>query len=75
MEFDQLVDASGLSCPLPLLRAKKAIAAMAAGSVIKILATDPGSIHDFEAFSNATGHVLLSSGQEDGRFVFLLRKV
>ena len=71
---DQELDASGLNCPLPILRAKKAIAAMDAGQTLKIIATDPGSVKDFEAFCKQTGNELMSSGEEDGKFVFQIKK-
>ena len=71
---DSELDASGLNCPLPILRAKKAIAAMDAGQTLKIIATDPGSVKDFEAFCKQTGNELLSSGEEDGKFVFEIKK-
>lgn len=72
--FDQELDARGLNCPLPILRAKKSIAALGAGQVLRIVATDPGSVKDFEAFCKQTGNVLLSSVQSDGAFEFLIRK-
>jgi len=71
---DQELDASGLNCPLPILRAKKAIAGMESGQVLRIIATDPGSVKDFEAFAKQTGNELLESGEEGGKFVFLLKK-
>jgi tRNA 2-thiouridine synthesizing protein A len=71
---DRELDARGLNCPLPILRAKKALNDMSAGQVLKILATDPGSVRDFQAFARQTGHQLLSSGEAAGEFVFLLRK-
>jgi tRNA 2-thiouridine synthesizing protein A len=71
---DQELDASGLNCPLPILRAKKAISAMDAGQTLKIIATDPGSVKDFEAFCKQTGNELLSSGEEGGKFVFEIKK-
>ena len=73
-DFDQELDASGLNCPLPILRAKKAIAGMDSGQVLRIIATDPGSVKDFEAFAKQTGNELLESGEEGGKFVFLLKK-
>jgi tRNA 2-thiouridine synthesizing protein A len=73
-DFDSELDASGLNCPLPILRAKKAIAAMDAGQTLKIIATDPGSVKDFEAFCKQTGNELVSSGEEDGKFVFAIKK-
>lgn len=72
--FDQELDARGLNCPLPILRAKKSIAALGAGQVLRIVATDPGSVKDFEAFCKQTGNTLMSSGQSDGAFEFLIRK-
>ena len=74
MDIDQVLDASGLNCPLPLLRAKKTLAGMSAGQLVKILATDPGAARDFEVFAKQTGHELLESGEEDGKFKFILRK-
>lgn len=73
-KFDQELDACGLNCPLPILRAKKSLAAMASGQVLHIIATDPGAVKDFEAFSKQTGNALLESREEDGRFYFLLKK-
>ena len=72
--FDQELDASGLNCPLPILRAKKSLAAMEAGQVLRIVATDPGSVKDFEAFAKQTGNELLESGEESGKFTFLMKK-
>jgi len=72
--FDQELDASGLNCPLPILRAKKSLAAMEAGQVLRIVATDPGSVKDFEAFAKQTGNELLESGQDGGKFTFLMKK-
>ena len=73
-DFDSELDASGLNCPLPILRAKKAIAALDAGQTLRIIATDPGSVKDFEAFCKQTGNELKSSGEEDGKFVFMIQK-
>ena len=73
-DFDSELDASGLNCPLPILRAKKAISALDAGKTLKIIATDPGSVKDFEAFCKQTGNELVSSGEEDGKFVFAIKK-
>ena len=73
-DFDQELDASGLNCPLPILRAKKAIAGLESGQVLRIVATDPGSVKDFEAFAKQTGNELLESGEEDGKFVFMMKK-
>lgn len=74
MDFHQELDARGLNCPLPILRTKKSLAALAAGQVLKVVATDPGSVKDMQAFANQTGNVLTASGETDGEFVFYLRK-
>jgi len=73
-DFDQELDASGLNCPLPILRAKKALAALESGQVLHIIATDPGAIKDFEAFSKQTGNELLESREDGGKFYFLIKK-
>lgn len=72
--FDQELDASGLNCPLPILRAKKSLATLSAGQVLRIVATDPGSVKDFDAFAKQTGNTLMASGQEGGKYVFLIKK-
>ena len=74
MNFDKELDAKGLSCPLPVLRTKKALNELESGQVLKILATDPGSVNDMQAFSRQTGHALLSSSEEGGAFVFYMKK-
>ena len=68
------LDARGLNCPLPILRAKKAIAAMGDGEILEITATDPGSVRDLDSFCSQTGNQLLSSESADGVFVFRIRK-
>ena len=73
-DFDQELDASGLNCPLPILRAKKALAGMDTGKVLHIIATDPGSVKDFEAFARQTGNQLMESKEEGGKFLFLIKK-
>ncbi len=74
MNFDREVDASGLACPLPILRAKKALSEINTGQVLRVIATDPGSVQDFEAFARQTGNELLQSDTvEDGVFEFFLR--
>jgi len=70
----QELDARGLNCPLPILRAKKAINGMQHGQVLRIRATDPGSVKDFDAFCKATGNELVSSEQDGGEYVFQIRK-
>ena len=71
---DQVLDAKGLNCPLPILRAKKALAGMGTGSTLEILATDPGSIKDFEAFCRTTGNELVEQGNDGKIFRFVIRK-
>ncbi len=72
--FDTELDASGLNCPLPILRAKKSLAGMQAGQILHIIATDPGSVKDFEAFAKQTGNALMESKEEGGKFYFLIKK-
>jgi tRNA 2-thiouridine synthesizing protein A len=72
--FDTELDASGLNCPLPILRAKKALGGMSAGQVLHIIATDPGAVKDFEAFAKQTGNELTDSREEGGKFYFLMKK-
>ncbi|MGI9305595.1 MAG: sulfurtransferase TusA family protein [Gammaproteobacteria bacterium] len=73
-EYHQELDASGLNCPLPILRAKKSLSAMSSGEILRVVATDPGSVKDFDAFAKQTGNELLASSEENDRFVFLLKK-
>ena len=68
------LDASGLNCPLPILRTKKAIAMLASGEVLEVTSTDPGSVKDLDSFCSQTGNVMLSSEAADGAFVFRIRK-
>ena len=70
---DQTLDAKGLNCPLPILRAKKALSTMAPGTTLEILATDPGAVKDFQAFCRTTGHELLESTTEGNVFRFVLK--
>lgn len=69
-----VLDARGLNCPLPILRAKKALGELSAGRVLKVLSTDPGSVNDFASFCNQTGHALLSSREASGCYEFQIRK-
>jgi tRNA 2-thiouridine synthesizing protein A len=73
MEFDKELDARGLNCPLPILRAKKALADMQSGQVLKIVATDPGSVKDFQAFCKQTGHTLLNQSEAEKVYTFLMK--
>jgi tRNA 2-thiouridine synthesizing protein A len=74
MQFDRELDARGLNCPLPILRTKKSLNDMVSGQVIKVLATDPGSVRDFQAFSRQTGNELLATEMAGSEFAFYLRK-
>ena len=75
MQPDVQLDLSGLNCPLPSLRAKKALAGLQSGQVLSVIATDPGAPRDFEAFCRQTGNVLLSSlTDDDGRFLLSIRR-
>lgn len=74
IEVSKELDARGLNCPMPLLKAKQALNAMEAGEVLKVEATDPGSERDFASFANLAGHELLFSGQESGTYTYILRK-
>jgi tRNA 2-thiouridine synthesizing protein A len=74
MSFDQELDVRNLGCPLPILRTKKSLAAMTSGQLLKVVATDKGSVKDMQAFANQTGNELLSSSEANGEFVFLIRK-
>ena len=69
-----LLDAKGLLCPLPVLKARKALKEVPPGGVLRVLATDPGAVKDFEAFCKTTGSELLASEERDGAFVFDIRK-
>ena len=72
--MDAQLDATGLNCPLPILRAKKTLAGLESGQVLEVLATDPGSVKDFDAFCNQTGNTLVESAEADGKFKFLFKK-
>jgi tRNA 2-thiouridine synthesizing protein A len=74
VDFDKELDARRLSCPLPILKTKKSLNELASGQVLKVVATDPGSVKDFDAFANQTGHALLSSTQQDKEFIFYMKK-
>ena len=70
----QELDARGLNCPLPILRAKKALNGLQQGEILSVRATDPGSVKDFDAFCKQTGNELVSSLQDSGEYVFQIRK-
>jgi tRNA 2-thiouridine synthesizing protein A len=73
LDFDKELDARGLNCPLPILRTKKSLSDMERGQVLKVLATDPGAVKDFQAFAKQTGHLLLDSSQSSNEFIFFLQ--
>ena len=74
LSADHKLDTSGLTCPIPILKAKKALASLPAGATLEILATDPAAPKDFEAFCRATGHVLLESRMVGASYVFVIRR-
>ena len=74
MSDPQLLDVKGLNCPMPLLKAKQALNALAPRAQLKVLATDPGSVRDFEVFSQQSGHSLLESRQEGDTYIYVLQK-
>ncbi|HEX2603699.1 MAG TPA: sulfurtransferase TusA family protein [Oxalicibacterium sp.] len=74
MQFARELDARGLNCPLPILKTKKALAEMASGEVLRVQATDPGSVRDFQAFAKQTGNELVSQSQEDTVFTFFMKR-
>jgi tRNA 2-thiouridine synthesizing protein A len=74
MNFDKELDARGLNCPLPILRAKKALGELTTGQVLRIVATDPGSVKDFEAFAKQTGNAIVEQSASNKEFTFFLRK-
>ncbi|MBI1398109.1 MAG: hypothetical protein GC151_19220 [Betaproteobacteria bacterium] len=74
VRHDFELDARGLNCPLPILRTKKALNGMTSGQILKVMATDPGSVRDFQAFSKQTGNALVDMSEASGEFLFLLRK-
>lgn len=74
LSADREVDARGLNCPLPILRAKKALADMNRGAILKVIATDPGSMRDFQAFARQTGNELLAQQTVDKEFIHFLKR-
>jgi len=71
---DQVLDAQGLNCPLPILKAKKALNSMDGGSTLEVLSTDPGSVADFSAFCRTTGNELVEQSEDGGIYKYLIRK-
>ena len=74
MNFDKELNARGLSCPLPIVKTKKALADMATGQVLKVISTDVGSVKDMQAFADQTGNTLVSTAEENGEFIFFMKK-
>ena len=74
MEFNQEFDASGSTCPLPIIKTKKALALLTCGQVLRVVSTDPGSVHDMSALAEQSGNALLMQARESSKFVFYLRK-
>jgi tRNA 2-thiouridine synthesizing protein A len=74
MNFNKEFDASGLSCPLPIVKTKKALVDMESGQVLKVISTDCGSVKDMQAFADQTGNSLLSTTEEGGKYIFMMKK-
>jgi tRNA 2-thiouridine synthesizing protein A len=71
---DQTLDCSGMACPMPILKTKKAVDGLQMGQILKMIATDPGSTSDMEAWTKKTGHELVASEQEGGKFIFYIKR-
>jgi tRNA 2-thiouridine synthesizing protein A len=74
MQIDKEVDTRGLNCPLPILKAKKALAELASGQVLQVVSTDPGSLRDFQAFTRQTGHTLLAQDTVGSEFFHVIQR-
>jgi tRNA 2-thiouridine synthesizing protein A len=74
MNFDKELDVRGLACPMPVVKAKKTLVGLSPGQILRVVATDPGSVSDMKAFAEATGHELLSSETSGKEFIFFLKK-
>jgi tRNA 2-thiouridine synthesizing protein A len=74
MDFHKELDARGLNCPLPILKTKKVLAEMISGQVLRVVATDPGSVRDFQAFAKQTGNELISHSEENKEFIFFMKR-
>ena len=74
VNYDKELDARGLACPLPIVKTRKALNELTTGQVLKVMATDAGSVADMKAFSEQTGNELLSSSQEGGMYLFYLKR-
>jgi tRNA 2-thiouridine synthesizing protein A len=73
-EHDGEIDCSGMNCPMPVLKTKLKIDTMGAGQTLRVIATDPGACSDMPAWANRVGHTLVSSGEEEDKFIFYIRK-
>ena len=74
MDITKLVDARGLNCPLPILKAKKALSELQSGELLRVLCTDPGSVRDFQAFARQTGNALIEQQTEGAEYIHVLRR-
>ena len=74
MNFDKELNARGLSCPLPIVKTKKSLADMTTGQVLKVIATDCGAVKDMQAFADQTGNTLMSTAEENGEYIFMMKK-
>jgi tRNA 2-thiouridine synthesizing protein A len=74
MNFDKELNARGLSCPLPIVKTKKSLADMTSGQVLKVIATDCGAVKDMQAFADQTGNTLMSTAEENGEYIFFMKK-
>ena len=74
MNFDKELNARGLSCPLPIVKTKKSLADMTSGQVLKVIATDCGAVKDMQAFADQTGNILMSTAEENGEYIFMMKK-
>jgi tRNA 2-thiouridine synthesizing protein A len=72
--FDQELDCSGMACPMPILKTKKAVDSMQIGQVLKMIATDPGSLPDIQAWTSKTGHELVGHEEDAGKFTFFIKR-
>ena len=74
MNFDKELNARGLSCPLPIVKTKKSLADMTSDQVLKVIATDCGAVKDMQAFADQTGNTLMSTAEENGEYIFFMKK-
>jgi len=72
---NQVLDASGLNCPMPILKTKKALTKMTTGEILEVISTDAGSVKDIEAFCNQTGNKLISVSEEENKYIFTIERV